>query len=439
MAAICFYFQVHQPDRLREYRFFEIEKSPFYLDNAQNELIMNRVANKCYFPMIKLLKKIIKETNGQFKCAISLSGVFLEQAQNFVPSLITAFQELVETDCVEILAETYYHSLAFLYSLDEWKAQIKKHEEKIFEIFKIKPKVFRNTELIYNNSIGKEISSLGYKGILAEGHEKFLKWLSPNYIYQATGNQDLKVLLRNYKLSDDIAFRFSNRAWSEWPLTTNKFTNSINSFGEDSQCLNLFMDLETFGEHQWDQTGIFEFMRYLPTEILKNKHKFVTPSEAIEKFKPVGEYNCPELSSWADENRDISAWQSNNMQKEIFDKLYALEEKVKSTKNENLIDIWRRLTTSDHFYYISTKDYADGEIHKYFSPYDTPYDAYINCMNILTDLNYRIDQALLGKPEIDEKYEIKKITSQLDNIIHVIKDLKENSNLKKSLSSVSES
>lgn len=442
MTAICFYFQVHQPDRLRDYRYFEIEKSPFYLNNVQNELIINRIANKCYFPMIKLLKKIIQETNGEFKCAFSLSGVFLEQAQIFVPSLITVFQELVETNCVEILAETYYHSLSFLYSPEEWKAQIKKHEEKIFEIFKIKPQVFRNTELIYNNSIGQEIANLGYKGILAEGHEKFLNWLSPNYVYQAANNTAFKVLLRNYKLSDDIAFRFSDQTWSEWPLTTDKFTNWINSFQDDSQCLNLFMDFETFGEHQADQTGIFEFMRYLPAEILKNKHKFVKPSEAIEEFKPVGTYNCPEFSSWADENRDLSAWQSNNMQKEIFEKVYELEAKVKSTQNKDLIDIWQRLTTSDHFYYISTKDYNDGEVHKYFSPYETPYDAYINCMNIIADLTYRIDQALLlEKPNhIEENtYQPEKITSQLENIINVIKDLKKDDNnnkLQKNLSSV---
>ena len=403
MVSICFYFQVHQPDRLRDYRVFDIGHSPFYLDDKKNELIMRKVANKCYLPMTKLLKRLVKETDGQFKCAFSLSGVFLEQAQIFVPSLITAFQELVETNCVEILAETYYHSLSFLYSPEEWKAQIKKHEEKIFEIFKIKPQVFRNTELIYNNSIGQEIANLGYKGILAEGHEKFLNWLSPNYVYQAANNTAFKVLLRNYKLSDDIAFRFSDQTWSEWPLTTDKFTNWINSFQDDSQCLNLFMDFETFGEHQADQTGIFEFMRYLPQKILeRGHHDFITPSEALERFPLIGSYNAPSITSWADQERDLSAWKSNRMQDNAFEEIYALEGKIKNLKDPEILDLWRKLTTSDHFYYMCTKYYSDGDVHQYFSPYDTPYDAFINYMNILNDLKLRIEnfgkETLLPKP-----------------------------------------
>lgn len=390
MASVCFYFQVHQPDRLRDYRFFDIGKSPFYLDDRNNDLIFKKVANKCYLPMTRLLKRIIKQTNGQFKFAFSFSGIFLEQAEKYAPQVIEAFQELVATGNVEILAETYYHSMSFLYSPEEWKQQVELHKQKIWNLFGEKPKVFRNTELVYSDWIGEEAAKMAYQGILAEGVDANLGWRSPNYVYLHPTNPDLKVLLKNYKLSDDIAFRFSNQYWNEWPLTTEKFTSWIDKAGYDGNCINLFMDFETFGEHQWDKSGIFEFMRYLPKQLMEAGHDFVLPSEAIEKFSPVGTYECAEYTSWADKERDISAWQSNKMQHEAFEKLYSIESQVKETNDENLIDVWRRLTTSDHVYYMCTKNYSDGDVHKYFSPYDSPYDGYINFMNVMKDFELRL-------------------------------------------------
>lgn len=390
MASVCFYFQVHQPDRLRDYRFFDIGKSPFYLDDRNNDLIFKKVANKCYLPMTRLLKRLIKQTDGQFKFAFSFSGVFLEQAEKYAPQVIEAFQELVATGNVEILSETYYHSMSFLYSLEEWKQQVELHKQKIWELFGEKPKVFRNTELVYSDWIGQEVAKMGYQGVLAEGVDAKLGWRSANYVYLHPTNPDLKLLLKNYKLSDDIAFRFSNRNWNEWPLTTEKFTSWIDKAACDGNCINLFMDFETFGEHQWDQSGIFEFMRYLPKQLLEAGHDFVLPSEAIEKFSPVGTYECVEYTSWADKERDISAWQSNKMQREAFDKLYSIESQVKATNDDNLLDIWRRLTTSDHVYYMCTKNYSDGDVHKYFSPYDSPYDGYINFMNVIKDFELRL-------------------------------------------------
>lgn len=391
MVAVCFYFQVHQPDRLREYRMFDIGNSPFYLDQRKNELIMRKVANKCYLPMTRLLKKLVRETNGQFKCAFSFSGTFLEQAEKYAPDVLESFQELVATGAVEILSETYNHSLSFLYSVDEWKQQIQKHKEKIQEIFGVTPTIFRNTELIYADWLGEQIADLGYKAMLAEGVDSSLGWRSPNYLYSHPTRPNLNLLLKNYKLSDDIAFRFSNRSWKEWPLTTDKYADWIDFAGLDGNVVNLFMDYETFGEHQWDNTGIFEFMRYLPKKILeRGNNEFVLPSEAIERFSSVGSYSTPEITSWADQERDISAWKSNRMQEETLDELYKLEAEVKQTNSPELLDIWRRLTTSDHFYYMCTKHYSDGDVHKYFSPYDTPYDAFINFMNVLADLKKRV-------------------------------------------------
>jgi alpha-amylase len=391
MVSVCFYFQVHQPDRLRDYRVFDIGHSPFYLDDKKNELIMRKVANKCYLPMTKLLKRLVRETKGAFKCSFSFSGVFLEQAQKFAPDVLESFQELVASGSVEILSETYYHSLSFLYSVDEWKQQINKHKEKVQEIFGVTPTVFRNTELIYADWIGEHIADLGYKGIIAEGADWNLGWRSPNYIYKHPSRQDLKVLLKNYKLSDDIAFRFSNRTWKEWPLTTDKFVDWLDFAGLDGNFVNLFMDYETFGEHQWDDSGIFEFMRYLPNKVLeRGHHDFVTPSESIERFTTVGDYNCPAITSWADQERDISAWKSNRMQDDAFEKIYALEQPIKALNDPEMLEVWRRLTTSDHFYYMCTKYYSDGDVHQYFSPYETPYDAYITYMNVVTDLEQRV-------------------------------------------------
>jgi len=391
MSSICFYFQVHQPDRLRDYLFSEIKHSPFYLSEKKNREILQKVANKCYLPMAGLLKSIIKRTNGAFKFSLSFSGVFLEQCEQFAPNVLESFRELVQSPSVEVLSETYYHSLAFLYSVEEWKKQIIEHREKIQEIFGVSTKVFRNTELIYNNFIGEQISKLGYKGIIAEGVKEKLTWRSPNFLYSNPQAKNLKILLKNYSLSDDIAFRFSNKQWKEWPLTAEKYTDWIDVASLDGNLINLFMDFETFGEHQWEDSGIFAFMERLPFEVLGRKaHDFILPSEAIGRYSVVGEYDCPEYTSWADQERDLSAWKSNRLQNHAFEYLYSLESRIKRINKKELTRIWKRLTTSDHVYYMCTKYYADGDVHQYFSPYETPYEAYINFMNVVKDLEYRI-------------------------------------------------
>jgi alpha-amylase len=387
MASICFYFQAHQPLRLRHYTVFD--KNDQYFDDYKNASICRKVANKCYLPTNRLLLDIIHRFQGRFKIAYSLTGVLLEQLQLFAPEVISTFDALTETGCVEFLAETYYHSLSYLYSHDEFIKQINKHTETIEYLFGQKPKVFRNTELIYNNDLAALIESMGsFDAIMAEGADRILGSRSPNFLYRPKGCNKLKLLLKNYPLSDDIAFRFSNRDWSQWPLTADKFAGWINNINGD--IVNLFMDYETFGEHQWKDTGIFDFMRHLPEQILKNpKNNFKTPSEIIQSFQPVDTIDVPHLISWADIERDLSAWLGNPMQSSAIHELYRLEKNIKKVSSEKIITDWRKLQTSDHFYYMCTKYFADGDVHKYFNPYDSPYDSYINFMNVLSNLHNR--------------------------------------------------
>lgn len=391
---ICMYFQVHQPYRVRKYRVFDVGNNSEYFnanDNSDlnNRRIFEKVANKCYLPSNKIFLELLKKY-PQFKIAYSLSGIFLEQAGEFMPEVIESFQKLVATGRVEILSETYYHSLSFLYSPEEFKSQIALHKVKIEELFGVTPSVFRNTELIYNDWIGQIIEGMGYKGILTEGADKILGWKSPNYIYRAAGTQNLKMLLKNYKLSDDIAFRFSEKSWKEHPLTVEKYAHWINV--PQGDVINLFMDYETFGEHQWEDSGIFEFLKHFPGEILKNEHnRFITPSEAINSFDAVDELSIPHYISWADTERDLSAWMSNAIQKDAMEKLFAVENRIRESNDPALIHDWRRLTTSDHFYYMCTKWFSDGDVHKYFNPYDTPYDAFISFMNVISDIQLRLN------------------------------------------------
>jgi alpha-amylase len=388
------YFQVHQPYRVRKYRVFDVGNNSEYFnanDNSDlnNRRIFEKVANKCYLPSNKIFLELLKKY-PQFKIAYSLSGIFLEQAGEFMPEVIESFQKLVATGRVEILSETYYHSLSFLYSPEEFKSQIALHKVKIEELFGVTPSVFRNTELIYNDWIGQIIEGMGYKGILTEGADKILGWKSPNYIYRAAGTQNLKMLLKNYKLSDDIAFRFSEKSWKEHPLTVEKYAHWINV--PQGDVINLFMDYETFGEHQWEDSGIFEFLKHFPGEILKNEHnRFITPSEAINSFDAVDELSIPHYISWADTERDLSAWMSNAIQKDAMEKLFAVENRIRESNDPALIHDWRRLTTSDHFYYMCTKWFSDGDVHKYFNPYDTPYDAFISFMNVISDIQLRLN------------------------------------------------
>lgn len=393
MLSICFYFQVHQPFRIRKYRIFDIGNNSNYFDNGDNNLdnkkIFLKVAKKCYIPANALLLRLLKK-HPEFKVAFSLSGVFLDQAEKYFPEVIVSFQKLVATGQVELLDETYYHSLSFLHSEKEFKSQIILHKEKIQEIFGVTPEIFRNTELIYNDATGVMVEKLGYKGMLTEGADRILSWRSPNFLYSAFGTKNLKLLLKNYKLSDDIAFRFSEKSWKEYPLTVEKFSEWVKALEGNADLVNLFMDYETFGEHQWEESGIFKFLSKFPQEVLKKGISFVTPSEALQQFKPVAELSIPDFISWADTERDLSAWYSNSIQQDAMKKLYALENDVLKSNNLELVNDWRRLTTSDHFYYMCTKWFADGDVHKYFNPYESPYDAFIAFMNVINDIQLRI-------------------------------------------------
>ena len=401
MASVCFYFQVHQPNRLRHYTVFD--NTEHYFDDSKNSEICRKVANKCYLPANRLLLDVIRRHEGRFKVAYSITGVLLEQLQRFCPEVLSTFDALANTGCVEFLAETYYHSLSFLYSREEFVEQVNKHCETIEYLFGQQPKIFRNTELIYNNDLAYHIESMDrFDAIISEGADHILGYRSPNFVYRPQGCEKLKLLLKNYALSDDIAFRFSNRGWSQWPLTSEKFSQWVNTVNGNGNVVNLFMDYETFGEHQWEDTGIFDFMRHLPGEILKHPdNDFKTPSEVVASYEPVGTVDVPHLISWADTERDLSAWLGNAMQSNALCELYRLEKKIKKVGKEEITDDWRKLQTSDHFYYMCTKYFADGDVHKYFNPYDSPYDSYINFMNVLDNLDGRC-QAHLGEPAVME-------------------------------------
>lgn len=388
MASVCFYFQVHQPFRLRRYSVFDTDRH--YFDEYKNSEICRKVAQKCYLPANRVLLDAIRQHEGRFRVAFSLTGCALEQFQEFVPEVIETFQELNATGCVEFLDETHYHSLSFLYSREEFRSQVEVHRAAIKKLFGQEPRVFRNTELIYNNDLAHFVSHMGYEGILTEGADQVLGYRSPNFVYRPP-HAKIKLLLKNYRLSDDIAFRFSNRAWEQWPLTAEKFAKWVNQINGNGFLCNLFMDYETFGEHQWAQTGIFDFMRHVPAEILRGgDNNFLTPSQVIDTYEPAGEIDVPHMISWADTERDLSAWLGNAMQSNALHELYKLEGALKEKADPQLLSDWRRISSSDHFYYMCTKYWADGDVHKYFSPYESPYDSYINFMNVLDNIQTRL-------------------------------------------------
>ena len=395
--SVCFYFQVHQPDRLRQFRFFDIGNDYHYLDDFSNRTIVRRVAERCYLPANRLLHDLIVRNNGAFKVAFSISGVAIEQFERYTPEVIDSFKELSATGCVEFLAETYSHSLASLASEAEFKKQVKQHAELVRRLFGVKPAVFRNTELIYSDAIGATVAGMGYQVMLTEGAKHILGWKSPHFVYVNDINPRLKLLLRNFNLSDDIAFRFSDKGWNGWPLTADKFADWVVAALEKGEVLNLFMDYETFGEHQRSASGIFDFMHALPAAILSRNLDFCTPSEAAQRCQPVAPLHVPFPISWADEERDTSAWLGNELQEEAFNKLYALEADVYKTRDENLVAAFRKLQESDHFYYMCTKFFSDGSVHSYFNPYDTPYEAFINYMNVLADFELRVKEKLKEK------------------------------------------
>lgn len=398
MPSVCFYFQVHQPFRLKRYSFFDIGKDHFYEDDDKNRWILDKVSDKCYLKTNRKILELINRHKGKFKVTYSLSGVAIEQFENHRPDVLQSFVDLAKTGCVEFLSETYYHSLSYIYSKNEFKRQVDMHRAKIKEYFDQTPKVFRNTELIYNNDLAAYIEKMGYKGILCEGKDSIMGTRTPNFLYQPAGTLKIKALLKNYRLSDDIAFRFSDRNWSEWPLQADTFAEWVHKIAGNGEVVNLFMDYETFGEHQWEETGIFDFLDHLPAEILKHPDfDFKTVSEAVDTYRVRDIYDVPEFISWADAERDLSAWLSNAMEQEAAKRIYALEDKVVKSGNKDLLDVWGKLQTSDHFYYMCTKFWSDGDVHKYFSPYDSPYDAYIYYMNVLADFETTIEDAITGK------------------------------------------
>jgi alpha-amylase len=380
--------------RLKAYDVIGIGRNPEYFDDAKNVEILHKVATKCYFPANNIIRELIERFDGRFKVSYSISGVLLEQAMRFEPQLIDSFRGLVDTGCVELVAETYYHSLASLYSAQEFCEQVQDHINLMKVLFGKEPSVFRNTELVYYDHITKLVEEFNFKAILAEGWDAVLGWQSPNFVYRAK-DTDIRLLLKNYRLSDDIAFRFSNKSWESWPLNVDKFSHWVYRVNGNGQVINLFMDYETLGEHQWEDTGIFEFLRHLPEAILRHPDMdFVTVGEEASRYEPVSELSMPHPVSWADTERDLSAWLGNNMQRTSIQALYDLEQRVRETRDPALLKVWRQLQISDLFYYMCTKWFSDGDVHKYFSAYDRPHDAYMYFANALVDLAERIEDSL---------------------------------------------
>lgn len=429
MASTVFYFQVHQPHRLKPYSVFHTD--PFYFDEDANGAICEKVANKCYRPTTKLILDLIKRHEGNFRVSYALTGTVIDQWKKFCPDVLDLFVELAETGCCEFVGETDYHSLSFIYSREEFEQQINAHTKRIQDLFGQTPKVFRNTELIYSNELARHLASMKnpdgsprFLGAICEGVDRHLGYRSPNYVYAPPAQEGgqltrdngnpFGLLLKNYKLSDDIAFRFGNKGWEEWPLSAEKFAKWVHQINGDGYLCNLFMDYETFGEHQWAETGIFQFLDKLPEAIFdvakkadgSTENHFITPSEALAQFPPVGVYDVPDYTSWADTERDLTAWRGNAMQHNALEETYRVEKILKDrmveiksagdTKRaeemDHIVNDWRKLTTSDHFYYMCTKYWADGDVHKYFSPYDSPYDGYINFMNVLDNVKTRLSK-----------------------------------------------
>ncbi|MBA3665577.1 MAG: polysaccharide deacetylase family protein, partial [Bacteroidetes bacterium] len=405
MPSVCFYFQVHQPFRVRNYSFFDIGQSHFYEDDIKNEEIVNKVADKCYIKTNRKMLELIQRHQGKFKISYSISGTAIEQFEKYRPDVLQSFIDLANTGCVEFLSETYSHSLSFIFSKAEFVRQVEKHAAMIKKYFNQEPKVFRNTELIFNNELASFIEGMGYKGIVCEGVDRLLNGRTPNYVYSSVNAKQIKLLLKNHRLSDDIAFRFSDRGWAEFPLTVDKYKEWVYKVAGNGETINLFMDYETFGEHQWESTGIFEFLDYLPGAILAHPDfNFKTPSEVVDSYPARDTYDAHDFTSWADTERDLSAWLSNSMQTEAIRRIYSMEKEVHECNDKAILNVWERLQTSDHYYYMCTKFWNDGDVHKYFSPYDSPYDAYMYFMNVFSDLECVIKAKLI---ELRSKQKVK--------------------------------
>ena len=394
MKSICLFFEVHQPFRLRTYRFFDIGHKHDYFDDYANRFLMQQVAEKSYLPANALLLDMIRKHGKKFRLSFSISGMAIEQLEVYAPEVLKSFQALAKTGCVEFVAETYGNSMASLKSPEEFSRQVKKHVKKMEDLFGQKPKTFRNTEMVYSDDIGNLVYDLGFKTMLTEGAKHILGWKSPNFLYCSAVNPKLKLLLRNFQLSDDLSFRFSEQKWSEWPLTAEKFLGWIDKMKPNEEVINLFLNYETFGEYQWAETGIFEFLKAFTQKVIeKNNQTFKTPAEVSENLQPVSGLHVPYPISWADEERDLTAWLGNELQQEAFEKVYLIEEKIRLCKDAGLEKEWERLQTSDHFFFMSTKWFSDQMVFRKINPYNSPYDAFINYMNVLSDFIIRVDKA----------------------------------------------
>ena len=390
--TLCFYFQIHQPVRLRRYRFFDIGKRHDYFDEYVNRSTIRRITERCYLPMNQLIMDLIKRYGTNFKVSFSISGSALEQFALHAPEVIESFKELAKTGSVEFLAETYAHSLASLSDTDEFERQVQRHAAKMEELFGQKPVTLRNSSLIYSDQIGERVAAMGFESMLTDGAKHVLGWKSPNFVYTNVMNPRLKLLLKNSRLSDDLTLRFSDHSWHEWPLTADKYARWLKDCTQDSEIVNLFMNYETFGENQLAETGIFEFMRSLPEYIFSTTDfEFLTPSEAVKKHQPVAPLHVPYPISWADEEKDITGWLGNELQNEAFEELFKIQPKVEALNDPELNEDYSRLQASDHFYYMRTKLFSDNDYHRYVSPYETPYEAFINYMNVLSDFVARVE------------------------------------------------
>lgn len=392
MKAISFNFEIHQPMRLKRYRFFDIGNDRYYYDDFLNDDIITRLGQQSYLPAAQTLLKMIEESKGKFRCSISISGTAIEQFEQYVPEMIDALKKLADTGAVEFLATTYAHSLASLADPDEFRQQVKVQCERIHELFGVTPKVLHNTELIYDDELAPQIVDMGFKACLTEGAKHILGWKSPNYVYSAASAPKLKLLLKNSKLSDDIAVRFADGMWTEFPLTADKYMSWIAETPDEEQVVNICLNIETLGGMLPANTGIFQFMEALPRFAAGKGIEFLTPSQIAQKLKAVDSLSVVHPISGADEARDVSAWLGNGLQNEAFRKLYSVAERVRLCDDRRLKQDWWYLQCSDHFYYMSTKHFADGEAHSAFSPYETPFQAFTNYMNALSDFIVRVEE-----------------------------------------------
>ena len=421
MKKICLYFQLHQPVRLRRYRFFDIGNDHYYYDDYANESNINKLAHTCYLPTNKVLTDLLKQFKGKFSVAFSISGTLIDQFKVYAPEVIDSFKTMAKTGGVEFLAETYASSLASVRDVEEFKRQVAAHVKTIEDTFGQTPTAFRNTQLIYSDQIGEAVSAMGFKVMLAEGAKQTLGWKSPDYLYCNAIDPHLKVLARNYHLSDDIALRFSNQGWGEWPLTAQKFKSWLDGLDNAEEVINLFMDYETFGAVHSAESGIIEFLKALPAVLLEDKnYAFTTPSQAAQKLQPKSAINVPTPTSWVDEERDLTAWLGNEMQQEAVDKLYALTPLVAQCNDQTILKDWEYLQATENFYFMGTKFFANGASHTYQSPYPTPYEAFINYMNILSDFAERLRHAV----PTTENNEVTTLKAENDLLLNEISSLK---------------